>query len=123
MKKIIILVCLILMTGCSKAEEKEIKKEKENIIGSWVTTYDLGAFKGVSEKYIFKENNECVRILNTGSEITDSCTYEFNEDKSKIRIIWENKIDKESFSKYVEVDEKTIMISEHTYKREVQNEK
>ena len=104
-------------------EEKELKKQEEKLLGTWETKYELGAFGEVSEKYIFKENKECIRIINTGNDITNNCTYEFNEDRSKIRIIWEDKIDKESYSKYEEVDDKTIIISEHTYKKEEANEK
>ena len=99
MKKVIVILSLLLFTGCMSKEEKELKKQEEKLLGTWETKYELGAFGEVSEKYIFKKNNECIRI------------------------IWEDKIDKESYSKYEEVDDKTIIISEHIYKKEEANEK
>ena len=115
MKKLLImLVPIFLLTGCGTKTEEQ--KKEDNLIGTWTTSYELGAFGEISEKYTFKKDGQCVRTLNAGSDIVDECTYEINE--SGIRIIWENKIDKENFSKYVEVDDNTIVIGEHTYKKE-----
>ena len=114
-KLIVIMICLVVLTGCGKTETEEEKKQ-ENIIGKWITKYELSVFGEVTEEYVFKENNECVRMLNTGSDIVEECTYEITDEG--IRIIWESKIDKESFSKYVEIDENTIYIAEHKYTRE-----
>ena len=114
MKKILLLsvMGLIVLTGCgSKKEEK-----KEIIIGSWKTSYELGAFGEVTERYIFKEKGECIRELITTSDIVNKCTYEIKEDE--IRIIWEDKLDQESYTKYIAMDDKTIMIGNYKYIKE-----
>ena len=118
MKKIIpIIVLILVVVGCGNKKEQESKKQQEKIIGTWETKYELLSFGEVTESYVFKEKGECVRILNTGSDIVDKCTYELNEEKDGIRIIWENKMDKERYSRYVEIDDNDIMIDEHKYTR------
>ncbi len=117
MKKVIaMLIGILLLTGCGIKEKTEEEQKQENIIGTWKTTYKLSVIGEVSEKYTFKEKEKCVRVLNAGTDIVDECTYEITEEG--IRIIWKNKIDKESYSKYVEIDNDTILIGEHTYQRE-----
>ena len=114
MKKIMIFLMLLIMVGC-KTKTKE--EEKDKIIGSWETKYSLSVFGEVTESYVFKENHECIRMLNTGSDIVNKCTYEFDEEKENIRIIWENKLDKERYDRYIEIDDNNIMIAEHKYTR------
>lgn len=110
MKKKMMIVggMMLLLTGCGK-------EKKNTIIGTWETKYEMNVFGEVTETYTFKEGNECVRILNAGSDIIEECTYEIKD--KEIRIIWENKIDKESYSKYIEIDENTIAIAENKYTR------
>ena len=112
MKKILVFIILILMVGCGKVE-----KEEDKLIGTWETKYNLSVFGEVTESYVFKENKECVRMLNTGSDIVNKCTYEFNEEKDEIRIIWDNKLDKERYDRYIEIDDNNIMIAEHKFTR------
>ena len=114
MKKLLFsLVVVMLLTGCNSKKEET---KKQGIIGSWTTKYELSVIGEVSESYVFKEKGKCVRILNAGSDIVDECTYEIKDNE--IRIIWDNKIDKESFSKYVEITDNKILIGEHTFERE-----
>ena len=114
MKKITIVLLLILTVGCGKVKEKTIE---EKIIGTWETKYTLSAFGEITESYIFKEKGKCIRMLYTGTDIVNECTYELNEEKDKIRIIWENKLNKENYDKLLEIDENNIMIAEHKYTR------
>lgn len=88
------------------------KSEEKKIIGTWKTSYELKPFGIVEERYIFKKNGKCERILKMENELTNNCTYKIKEDK--IRIIWNNKLDKKSYTKYSKINEKTIMIG--TYK-------
>ena len=118
MKKLMILLSLVLLTGCASKEEKELKKQEKKLLGTWETKYELGAFGEVSEKYTFKKENKCIRTINTGTDITDDCTYEFNEDRTQIRILWDNKLDKDGYSKFEVVDDNNIMISEHKYTKQ-----
>ena len=106
-KAIIVGGMALLLTGCGK--------EKNELLGTWETKYEMSVFGEVTESYTFKEENKCIRIFNAGSDIIEECTYEVKE--GKIRIIWENKIDKESYSKYIQIDENTIAIAENQYKR------
>ena len=96
MKKVILvaLLCLMVTTGCGKDEEKDA------ILGTWKTSYELGALGTVTEAYEFKEDGVCTRTLNAGSDIIDECTYEYSEDKTKIKIVWDDKLDKEAYSTY-----------------------
>ena len=112
MKKILIILMIFITIGCGK-----VKKEPDKIIGTWETKYELSVYKEVIEKYTFKENNECVRTLNTGSEIVNKCTYELDKEKDRIRIIWSNKLDKERYDRYIEIDDDNIMIGNHKYIR------
>lgn len=93
MKKVLLatLLCVMVATGCGE-------KEKDSMLGTWKTSYELGALGTVTETYEFKEEGVCTRTLNAGSDIVDECTYEYNEDRTKIRIVWDDKLDKESFS-------------------------
>ncbi len=118
MKKIYIIALLgfFLLTGCKSNEEKEEIKKQQNIIGKWNTTYEIGAIGKVKESYLFKKNGKCIRILNAGNDIIDECTYDLKDNQ--IKIIWNNKLDKKSYSKYVEIDEKQIQIGDHIYKKE-----
>lgn len=112
-KKIILLtVMTVLLTGGCKAKEKT---KEEKILGTWETQYELSVFGQITEGYSFKEDGKCVRMLNTGTDIANNCTYEMKEDE--IRIIWDDKLDKETYSRYLEIDEDTIMIGEHKYIR------
>lgn len=106
-----ILGIILIISGCGKKE----KKPEEKIIGTWETKYELSVFGEVTEGYSFKEKGQCVRMLNAGTDIVEKCTYEITEEG--IRIIWEDKMDKETYSKYIEIDEDTIMIGEHKYTR------
>ena len=120
MKKVgIAIIILLIFTGCGTKSNKIKEENKQGIIGTWITKYELSVFGETTETYIFKKDNKCVRILNAGNDITNNCTYELNEDKTKIRIIWDDKIDKESYSKYVEIDDNKILIGEHTFERKV----
>ena len=108
---------MLLITGCGAKEKQKAKEEQEKILGTWEAKYELSVFGEVSETYTFKEEGKCVRVLNAGNDIADNCTYEFNEDKTEIRILWEDKLDQESYSKYIEIDDNTIMIGEHKYEK------
>ena len=106
MKKIIpLIIVLFILTGCKKTN---------SIIGEWETKYDISVFGEVTDKYIFKENNECEKIVNAGTEIKLDCTYEFNDDKTKIKISWDGKLYDEYVS-YEMTDKDTIKIGEYTY--------
>lgn len=111
MKKILLIVLLcVVVTGCGK--------EKDAIVGTWKTSYELGDIGTITETYEFKENGICTRNLNAGSDIIDECTYEFNEDKTQIRIIWDNKLDKESYSTYSMNGESEINIAGRIYTKQ-----
>ena len=115
MKKIIIILSLLLLIGCSK---------KDNILGTWETNYDVSGIGNVTEKYTFKENNKCIRTIITTTNINTDCTYTFNKDKNKIKIDWEDKLYKDEFSDYEEIDKNNIKIGNYTYERkDVKNEK
>ena len=117
MKKYLFMVLsLLLLTGCGLKKKTDMEVKKENIIGKWTTSYQLGSLGQIKESYTFKKDGKCVRTLNAGSDIVDECTYEITDQG--IRIVWESKIDKESYSKYVEIDENSILIGEHTYQKE-----
>ena len=110
MKKVLVLVLgVVLLTGCEK---------KDNFLGTWTASYELPAFGTVTEKYEFKENGVCTRTLNTGSDISEECTYEFNQDKTEIRILWNSKLNKEDFSTYSELSETQIKIGERVFTKQ-----
>ena len=118
-KKIMTVASMLLLTGCASK-----LSTKQKLIGTWESKYELSVFGEVTETYSFKEDGKCVRVLNAGNDMADNCTYEFNKEENEIRIVWDNKIDKESFSEYIEVDKNTIMIGEHKFiKKEEANEK
>lgn len=110
MKKYLIFVLTILcLTGCGK--------KKDALLGTWEASYELGAFGVVTETYEFKEDGKCVKTLNAGTIVTNECTYEFNSNKTEIRIIWNDKSDKESYSNYLLNDDKlTIGTREYSKK-------
>ena len=109
MKKIlIILLTVMCLTGCGK--------KKDELLGTWETNYELGAFGVVTETYEFKEEGKCIKTLDAGTIVTNDCTYEFNEDKSEIRVVWEDKTDKESYSNF-SLDKDTLVIGSRTYQR------
>lgn len=112
MKKVLLatLLCVMVATGCGK--------EKDAILGTWKTSYELGALGTVTETYEFKEGSVCTRTLNAGSDIVDECTYEYNEDKTKIRIVWDNKLDKESYSSYSMNGENEVTIAGRVFARQ-----
>ena len=115
MKKIIVILTLILLTGCSK---------KDVILGTWKTSYDVGGIGNVIEKYTFEKDNKCIRTIKTTTEINTDCTYTFNNDKTQIKIDWEDKLYKDEFSDYEEIDKNNIKIGNYTYTRkDVKNEK
>ena len=112
MKKILLaILCTIIVTGCGS-------KEKDAILGTWKTSYELGELGSITEVYEFKEDGKCVRILNAGSDIVDECTYEYNEDKTKIKIVWEDKLDKESYSSYSANSDSEIVIAGRVFVRQ-----
>lgn len=108
MKKIYILGILFLLSGC-------IKSKQGVLIGTFETTYELGAFGKVIERYQFKEDGRCIRTLKAGNDITRTCTYEIKKDK--IKIVWNDKLDKEHFDTYKKIDKNTVMIGNYKYKR------
>ncbi len=111
MKRLLISLLLVLViTGCSKTK-------KEEVLGTWQTTYEMNVLGTITETYTFKENGICVKELKTKTDIVNDCTYEFNKEKNQIRIIWDNKLDKESFSKFEIINENSIMIGEHKYEK------
>ena len=109
MRKLIVVLGLILLTGCSN---------KNIILGTFKTNYEISSIGNVVEKYEFKEKGKCVRTIITTTEINTDCTYEFNKNKSKIKINWEDKIYKDEFSDYEEIDKNNIKIGNYTYIRE-----
>ena len=115
MKRIIIVICLLLLSGCSK---------KELIIGSWETSYEINGIGKIKEIYNFEKNNKCIRTIIIDSEINTDCTYEFNQDKTQIKILWDDKLYKDDYSNYEEINKNKIKIGNYTYTRkEVKNEK
>jgi len=106
-KAIIVGGMLLVITGCGKA--------KNELLGTWETKYEMNVFGEVKESYTFKEDNECVRIFNAGSDIIEECTYEVKD--KEIKIVWDSKIDKKSYNKYVKIDENTIAIGNNKYTR------
>lgn len=117
MKKVLIVMLLLLTAGCGKNSKSESKKLQDKLLGTWETKYELSVFGEVTESYVFKENGECVRMLNTGSDIANKCTYEFDESRDNIKIVWEDKLDKERYDKFIEIDDNNIMIAEHKFTR------
>ena len=107
------LVALVLITGCGKSKEEQ---ERDKVIGKWTAKFEMAGLSG-TETYSFKKDGKCVRIVNTGSDISNDCTYEFNANNSEIKIIWTDKIDKKSFSKFTQVDDKTIIIGTRQYSK------
>ena len=101
MKKLLLVVGLLFLTGCGN---------KDSILGTWSVSYVMPVFGNVTETYEFKEDGVCVRTLNTGNDIAEDCTYEFNEDKTKIRIVWNSKLDKEDFYDYSKNNDTEIKI-------------
>ena len=110
MKKLIpLILVLFLITGCKNTK-------KDNIIGEWETNYEISVLGRVVDKYNFKENNECEKTITYGSDIKVECTYEFNEDKTQIKITWDGKLSDE-FVKFERVDKTHIKIGESTYEK------
>ena len=109
-KNIIFLLAVLCLTGCGK------KNEVDPLLGTWETSYELGAFGIVSESYEFKENGECVQLLNAGSIITTECTYQLNDEKTKIKIVWEGKNNKDSYVDY-SLNNNELKIGTRTYTR------
>ena len=114
MKKVlpIMILVLILTAGCGKTEEQ---KKKDKLLGTWETKYTLAVFGEVTESYVFEKEGKCVRTVTTDQDIKNDCTYEFDSNNEKIRILWDNKLDKENYSKYEMIDDNTIKIGENTY--------
>lgn len=107
MKKILVLVLgIVLLTGCGK---------KDSFLGTWTTSYELPSFGNVTETYEFKENGVCIRTLNVGNDIVEDCTYEWNEGKTEIRIVWDSKLNKEDFSTYSQNGATEIKIGGRTF--------
>lgn len=113
MKKVLLaaLLCTLVVTGCGE-------KEKDALLGNWKTSYELGDLGTITESYEFKEKGVCTRTLNAGSDIVDECTYEFNEDKTQIRIVWDDKLDKESYSSYSMNGENEVTIAGRVFARQ-----
>ena len=110
MKKILVLILgTVLLTGCSKTD---------SFLGTWVASYELPSFGNVTEKYEFKENGICTRTLNAGSDIIEDCTYEWNEDQTEIRIVWNSKLNKEDFSTYTKNSDHEIKIGERIFTKQ-----
>ena len=109
MKKIIVILGLILLTGCSK---------KDTLIGTWKTNYNVSGIGSVVEKYSFENKGKCKRIIITTTQITNNCTYEFNKNKTKIKIDWSDKLYKNEFNDYKEINKDKIQIGLNTYTRE-----
>lgn len=102
-KYLFIILTIICLTGCGK------KEEVNSLLGNWETSYELGAFGNVTESYEFKENGECIQSLNAGSTIITECTYQLNNEKNKIKIVWEDKKDKDSYTDYSLNDNELII--------------
>ena len=110
MKKWIALFALLLLTGCGSTK-------KDTFLGTWKTSYTVAGVGEVTESYTFKEENKCVRTITTTVDMNTDCTYEFNEDKTQIKIDWEDKIGEAKFETYEKVDDDTIKIGANVYKR------
>lgn len=110
MKKILVLFLdIVLLTGCGK---------KDNFLGTWSASYELLSFGNITEKYEFKENGVCTRTLNAGTDIVEECTYEWNEDKTKIRILWDSKLNKDDYSTYSKISDNEIKIGEIVFTKQ-----
>jgi len=109
-KRLIIILTILCLTGCGE------KKEIDPLLGTWETSYELGAFGVVSESYEFKENGECIQSLNAGSTITTECTYQLNDEKTEIKIVWKDKNDKDSYVDY-SLNNDELKIGTRTYTR------
>lgn len=111
MKKLgLCLFGIMLVTGCGT--------KKDTFFSSWTTSYEIPAFGIITEQYDFKEDGTCVRILKTSSDIVENCTYEWNEDKTKIRIVWDSKLDKDAFYNYSKTSDNEIVIGARTFTKQ-----
>ena len=108
-KYVIFLLSILCLTGCGK-------EKVDPLLGTWETSYELGAFGTVVETYEFKENGLCVKTLNTGSDIIEDCTYEFNEDKTQIKIVWDSKQNKDEYTNY-SLNNDILLIGAREYKK------
>lgn len=76
MKKIIvIMMSLILITGCNS------KKEENKLVGTWSTKYELGTYGDVTQTYNINKDGTCNKTLITDMEIKQDCTYKINKDE------------------------------------------
>lgn len=107
-KTALVLLFLLLLTGCGK---------KDAIIGKWQTNYQIKGIGNITESYEFKEKGKCIRTLKTPSIINTDCTYEFNKDKTKIKITWKDKLYKDNYDEYKEVNANSIKIGTHTFSK------
>lgn len=105
MKKGILIVMILILTGCSK----------NALIGTWKTEYEIKGIGKIEEKYTFKDKGKCVRSIVTTTTINTDCTYKFNKNNTKIQINWENKLYKDNYDEYKEIDKKNIKIGSYTY--------
>lgn len=103
-KKIICLLGIIILTSC---------KSKDPLYNKWEALYDIGTLQ-ISETYEFMEDGKCLKTVNN---INTLCTYEFNDDKTKIRIIWDGKLDYDVYSSFEMKNNNEIIIDERVYKK------
>ena len=75
-KEIIMILSIILLTGCGK---------KDELIGKWTTRYELGMYGEITQIYEFQKKGGCKKTLITDMIIEKDCTYEKKEDSLEIR--------------------------------------
>nr|MBP3258901.1 hypothetical protein [Bacilli bacterium] len=110
MKKLIpLIILLFIVTGCKNTK-------KDSIIGEWETNYEVSVLGSIVDKYNFKENNECEKTITYDSDVKVTCTYEFNDDKTQIKISWDDKMFDE-FVTFERIDKTHIKIGEYVYEK------
>lgn len=77
MKKVLFVVgvSLLVLTGCGK---------KDELLGKWKTTYELGMYEEVEQTYEFKKNKSCIKTLKTDQKIEVNCKYKVNDNKIEV---------------------------------------
>lgn len=108
-KYVVILLSIICLTGCGK-------KKVDPLLGIWETNYELGSFGIITEKYEFKENGLCTKTLDMGSTIVENCTYEFNEDKTQIKMVWDSKQNKNEYINF-SLNDNILIIGTREYQK------